>query len=225
MQRQDYDHLFKIHVLGEANTGKSSLLSRYIDDDFTTSYLGSIGRHFGIKNLTIDAKKIKLQIYDNAPQGRFASVTEHSNYIGTHAVIIAFDLTDKASFDALPKWLTYANKIDQPIIILVGTKADLKDQRQVSDQDIETFMANSSHKIHAYHETSAKENRNILKAIENVVKALIQKLAPKTNSHKTTNSSEKSGLNSFFSSFSCFSFANDEQPITEPKPSSFTKKQ
>ena len=59
---QDYDYLFKVLLLGDSGTGKSSLVLRYTDNIFQASLISSIGVDFKIKKKEIDGKKIKIQV-------------------------------------------------------------------------------------------------------------------------------------------------------------------
>lgn len=62
----DFDALYKIVLIGESNTGKTSMLVRFADNIFTENYLCTIGVDFKIKTLKVDHKIIKLQIWDTA---------------------------------------------------------------------------------------------------------------------------------------------------------------
>ena len=62
----DFDALYKIVLIGESNTGKTSMLVRFADSVFTENYLCTIGVDFKIKTLKIDNKIIKMQIWDTA---------------------------------------------------------------------------------------------------------------------------------------------------------------
>ena len=59
---QDYDHLFKVLLLGDSGTGKSSLILRYTDNTFNSALVSSIGVDFKVKKKEIDGKIIKIQI-------------------------------------------------------------------------------------------------------------------------------------------------------------------
>lgn len=56
----EFDALYKIVLIGESNTGKTSMLVRFADNNFTDSYLCTIGVDFKIKTLKVDNKIIKL---------------------------------------------------------------------------------------------------------------------------------------------------------------------
>ena len=46
--------------------GKSCLLLRFSEDQFTPSFITTIGIDFKIRTIDMDGKKIKLQIWDTA---------------------------------------------------------------------------------------------------------------------------------------------------------------
>ena len=59
---QEYDYLFKVLLLGDSGTGKSSLILRYTDDTFNSSLVSSIGVDFKVKKKEINGKIVKIQI-------------------------------------------------------------------------------------------------------------------------------------------------------------------
>lgn len=68
MRNREYDHLFKLVIVGNSSVGKSCLLLRFADDQFNENYMTTIGVDFRFKTLNIDQKSIKLQIWDTAGQ-------------------------------------------------------------------------------------------------------------------------------------------------------------
>lgn len=63
---EEYDQLFKIVILGDSTVGKSSLLRRFTQNKFKSDCKTTIGVDFNIKNVEIDGKTIKAQIWDTA---------------------------------------------------------------------------------------------------------------------------------------------------------------
>ena len=57
----EYDFLFKILIIGDSGTGKSSLLIRFCDDYFSDN-ISTIGVDFKIKTIALDDKLVKLQV-------------------------------------------------------------------------------------------------------------------------------------------------------------------
>ena len=58
----EYDYLFKILLIGDSGTGKSSILCRFCDGFFSDNFISTIGVDFKIKTIAIDDKIIKLQV-------------------------------------------------------------------------------------------------------------------------------------------------------------------
>ena len=112
-----------------------------------------------MKSLIINGKTVKLQLWDTAGQEKYKSMVS-SYYRGANVALIIFDLTNHISFDALPSWIEnyYKNGPEQKNIILIGNKKDLEVERQVTQEEAETF-AETNNMI--YFETSAKDGENI----------------------------------------------------------------
>lgn len=165
----DYDFLFKILVLGDSNVGKSSLLRRFVDDEFQEQYSSTIGIDFKIKTLVVDRLCIKLQIWDTAGQERFRSLST-SYFRGANGIFIVTDITNLESFNNCASiWIPLVKchaEDDPPAIILVN-KCDLKKQSIVDDAYLNRL-------IYPYFKTSAKEAINILEPFECIIRKMIE---------------------------------------------------
>ena len=91
---KDYDYIFKLLIIGDSHVGKSSLLMKYVDDNFYENFDTTIGVDFRLKHVDIDDKIIKLQIWDSSGQCRFKSITT-LYYKNCHGIMVVFDLTDR----------------------------------------------------------------------------------------------------------------------------------
>ena len=167
---QEYDHLFKVLLLGDSGTGKSSLILRYTEDTFNSSLVSSIGVDFKVKKKIIDGKIIRIQIvrnlkniivtqWDTAGHEKFRAITT-SYYRGANAIIIVFDLTEQKSFLHVTEWLKHIEKYAKENVLkfLVGNKIDLNDKRVIKKEEASKFA--EEHNL-PYIETSAKEGVNI----------------------------------------------------------------
>lgn len=112
--------IVKVVLAGESGSGKSSLLSRYLDNGHNMSYSPTVGIDIGIKS--IDDQNVKLHIWDTAGQERFRSVSI-SYFRNAETVMLCFDMTSQISFDSLESWTLYIS--DNSQVIVVGCKADL----------------------------------------------------------------------------------------------------
>jgi len=171
------DYIFKILVVGNSSSGKTSILNRFVDDNFNQSHISTIGVDLKIKNMEYNNKNIKLQIWDLAGQERFKTITS-SYYKEINAIIIIFDVTNKNSYNSIKNWIDniymFAPKnID---IILVGNKIDLNDIRVIDKIDAE-YLARDLDCV--YIETSAKDNINVDKLFNIICSILLEKYKDK----------------------------------------------
>jgi len=182
-KQKEYDHLFKIVIVGDSGTGKSCLLLRFTDDNYSDVYISTIGVDFKFRTLKLNGKIIKLQIWDTAGQERFRNITS-SFYRGAHGVVLVYDVTNKESFDNVTSWLAdierhYAypssssTESSKPCIILVGNKNDLGNKKMVKT---ETAMKVAERNDLLCIETSAKESSNVETAFINLVADILQKV-------------------------------------------------
>ncbi|CAG2102788.1 unnamed protein product [Medioppia subpectinata] len=155
---KEYDHLFKLLIIGDSGVGKSSLLLRFADNTFSGSYITTIGVDFKIRTIEVDNEKVKLQIWDTAGQERFRTITS-TYYRGTHGVIVVYDVTNGDTFANVKRWL---HEIDQncDVVnrILVGNKNDDPNRKVVVTEDAQRFADQMGIQLF---ETSAKENINV----------------------------------------------------------------
>jgi small GTP-binding protein len=146
----DYEYVIKTVIIGDACTGKSSLMKRYINNVFIeNNYCSTIGIDLGIKRLTVsddNMKKnkekniynVKAQIWDTAGQERFKSIA-HSYYRCMKIGIVCFDYTrfqnsddENNSMINVIKWIYEINKHspdDNVCIYVIGTKVDTHDKK------------------------------------------------------------------------------------------------
>ena len=64
------DKKLKLMTLGDINVGKTSIARRFVEGDFTSDYIQTVGIDFFEKTLEIDGKSVKVQIWDTAGQDR-----------------------------------------------------------------------------------------------------------------------------------------------------------
>lgn len=155
---RDYDHLFKLLIIGDSGVGKSSLLVRFADNTFSGNYITTIGVDFKIRTIESNGERVKLQIWDTAGQERFRTITS-TYYRGTHGVIVVYDVTSGDSFANVKRWLHEINQnCDEVSRVLVGNKCDDPDRRVVLREDAARFASQMGIQLF---ETSAKENINV----------------------------------------------------------------
>uniref|UniRef100_A0A8D0BD50 RAB2B, member RAS onco family n=1 Tax=Salvator merianae TaxID=96440 RepID=A0A8D0BD50_SALMN len=150
--------------------GKSCLLLQFTDKRFTAIHDLTIGVEFGARTVTIDNKKIKLQIWDTAGQESFRSITR-SYYRGAAGALLVYDITRRETFNHLTSWLEDARQHSSShmVIMLIGNKSDLESRRAVKKEEGEAFAR--EHGM-VFLETSAKTAANVEEAFLNTAKAI-----------------------------------------------------
>jgi small GTP-binding protein len=153
-----HDYMFRIGIVGDANVGKTSLLTRYCDNVFKETYNNTIGVDFRVVTLKYQESFTKVHIWDTAGQERFKSISV--NYFrSTHGFIFLYDVTNRTSFSNLNTWIEMAFNANKSSVVnfLIGNKTDLQN-RQVSQEEGRELAAR--YKFN-FLETSAKINENV----------------------------------------------------------------
>jgi small GTP-binding protein len=172
---------YKIILLGPGAVGKTSLLHRFVMNQFSSSYRMTMGVDFLKKELNVQNNTINLTIWDVAGQERFKFMRKNY-YRGAQGALLIFDLTRENTFNKLinkwyPEMIQFLTN-DIPFL-LIGNKLDLiKEIGYVVDSNSPKEFAESKDSI--YIETSAKTGENVEESFEE----LSRRVLLKTNSAK-----------------------------------------
>lgn len=171
--RIEFDHLFKLLLVGDSGVGKSSLLLRFTSDTFD-DLSPTIGVDFKLKLMTLSGKKLKLTIWDTAGQERFRTLTS-SYYRGAQGIILVYDVTRRDTFTNLSDiWLKEVDlhSTNQDCIkMLVGNKVDKDAERVVSKQEGIAFARQYGC---LFLECSAKTRVNVEHCFEELVLKILE---------------------------------------------------
>jgi small GTP-binding protein len=167
----NYDLILKLVLIGDSGVGKTNILSRYNNNEFSLATQPTVGVEFGNKIIKKENKSIKLQLWDTAGQERYKAIT-NAFYKGSKGAFVVYDITRKSSFLNIDNWIgeLKTNGSDDILIILVGNKTDLEDKREVSTDDGEKKA--KQYGI-AFCETSALQGKNIEHAFNILIDEII----------------------------------------------------
>jgi small GTP-binding protein len=150
-------YTFKFIIIGDSAVGKSCIVSRFCDGQFSSSHDTTIGVSFSSQTMHIGTAELKLQLWDTAGQEIYRSITR-SYYRDSHCAILVCDLTKHDTFTSLLGWVKDVQALAPPNckIVLVGNKADL--DREVPVESLRTL----AEQIECpFFETSARTGQNI----------------------------------------------------------------
>ncbi|KAL4482995.1 hypothetical protein ABPG74_019021 [Tetrahymena malaccensis] len=194
-----YAEEIKVVILGNSGVGKSSIMMRFVKDEFSATQPTTMGAAFMSKIIKTADNQFKFQIWDTAGQEKYKSLAP-LYYREARIGIVVYDITSLASFGVLKTWITELQKQgpENLILAIVGNKSDLQDKQEVPYEDAMNFAK----QVDALFElTSAKENRGI--------NDLFMKLANKIELQKIQNSMKKN--NQAGQSFAVNSHPNNKQ--------------
>ena len=161
-----------IIVLGETQVGKTSFINRFNTGSFERDTLTTIGLDFVVKEMTLeDGTKVKVKIFDTAGQERFRNLTKNF-YQKADGAILMYSETDEDSFNKIDGWLTKLgeNAPENVITFLVANKCDSLERTVTKQRGVEL----SRTKKLKFYESSAKQNINVNKVFEELVKDIIK---------------------------------------------------
>jgi small GTP-binding protein len=169
------EYAFKLILGGDGAVGKTSMVHRYVENEFATDYKSTIGTSIMKKECTFKELEstVRFIIWDLAGQAQFKRVRQ-SYLANSEAGILVYDVTDRSSFESIDKnWYREIKKASPNIVlILVGNKIDLESKRVVSRDEGEALAQNLTL---TYVETSAKTGENIDDAFKMLALQIIKK--------------------------------------------------
>ena len=151
---------YKIILIGDSLVGKTCLFKKITKGTYSTKNISTIGmdqKSLSKKVIVPEdpnnesspeiEKDFSIHLWDTAGQERFRSITA-GYFKQSHGLILLYDITNRASFDNLEKWiLAVTNVLGQAeqgennkkhyAVILLGNKADLEDKRKVTYEEAE----------------------------------------------------------------------------------------
>ncbi|KAF8458314.1 ras family-domain-containing protein [Terfezia claveryi] len=168
----------KLVLLGEAAVGKSSLVLRFVNNDFQENKEPTIGAAFLTQKCNLPSRTIKFEIWDTAGQERFASLAP-MYYRNAQSALVVYDLTKPTSLTKAKHWVAELQRQASPgiVIALVGNKLDLgaitddngNSLRAISTEDAKSYAEDEGL---LFFETSAKTGEGVKDVFEAIAGAI-----------------------------------------------------
>jgi len=123
----------KLVLLGEAAVGKSSVVLRFVSNEFQPNKEPTIGAAFLTQKCRLEDRVLRYEIWDTAGQERFHSLAP-MYYRNAQAAVVVYDVTKAASLEKAKTWVKELQRQANPniVIALAGNKIDLVQPSQSS---------------------------------------------------------------------------------------------
>ena len=173
-QKCDYSYSVKFIIVGDSSVGKSNILLRFSRDTFDQSHQATLGIEFANKHMIYNNTDYLIQIWDTAGQENFRSVTR-AYYKASAVAMVVYDITKEESFQHIESWLRDCKELapGTVILVLIGNKSDLEDQRVIAKERGEIFAKENNM---VFLETSALNGNGIKEAFEKSIQIVDQKI-------------------------------------------------
>ena len=172
--KYDISYSVKFIIVGDSSVGKSNILLRFSRNVFDPGHQATLGIEFANKHLIYNNTDYLIQIWDTAGQENFRSVTR-AYYKASAVAMVVYDITKEETFQHIQTWLKDCKELAPRtvLLILVGNKSDLEDQRVISKERGENLAKENSM---MFFETSALNGNGIEEAFKKSIEVVDQKI-------------------------------------------------
>ncbi|KAK4756958.1 hypothetical protein SAY87_007085 [Trapa incisa] len=167
----------KCVTVGDGAVGKTCMLICYTSNKFPTDYVPTVFDNFSA-NVAVDGNVVNLGLWDTAGQEDYSRLRPLS-YRGADIFVLAFSLISRASYEnVIKKWMPELRRFAPNVpVVLVGTKLDLREEREQGSNIITTAQGEELRKqigAAAYIECSSKTQQNVKAVFDMAIKAVLQ---------------------------------------------------
>lgn len=131
----------KVGMIGESQTGKTSLMVKYVEDRFDEDYIETLGVNFMEKTIQLRNVTVTLSVWDLGGQKEYLQLMPLVCN-DAKVLLFVFDLTRKQSLSMIREWYKQARKENRYAIpFLIGAKFDLFDKKDMKFKEEITSQA------------------------------------------------------------------------------------
>ena len=167
----------KICMAGEAAVGKTSLIRRYVLDEYDDRYIATLGTKITKKSLTVRSRSgsglvpVTVILWDIMGTSTLRELLKEAYYHGAQGILAVMDLTRRETLPALDEWARSIRSVagDIPTYGVVN-KEDLAANRAVSQADLEAFFAK---RTWPWSYTSAKTGTGVEESFHGLVEKIL----------------------------------------------------
>jgi len=169
----------KICLVGDFGVGKTSLIRRFVDRQFSDKYLSTVGVKISRKKVDLsEEKSVQLLIWDLEGHTKFKAIAP-SYLQGAGGAIIAADVTRQETIDNCTERLQLFLSVNpKGIAIFALNKADLIEPEKVQLL-LEHVKENQPERVIATYSSSAKTGENVDEMFNLISAQMLEQAAAK----------------------------------------------
>ena len=185
---QNYDDLLKLKVclVGDSGVGKTSLIRKFVYDEFSDKYLTTVGTKITKKKLVVPNPKgdgeigVDMAVWDIMGQHGFRVLLQEAYFFGVDGIIAVCDLTRSETLEGAEDWLDSTRECAGVVpVITVGNKNDLEDQRNVKEEDLKGVAKKYDAECYT---SSAKTGKNVEQMFGALTVEILRQIAERSAS-------------------------------------------
>ncbi|NHI94525.1 MAG: GTP-binding protein [Candidatus Lokiarchaeota archaeon] len=172
------EYIYKLIIIGDPAVGKTSLINRFIQDQFESEYKETIGTNIVKKVVKLEKDIVNFTIWDIAGQERWTDMRQ-VYYKGAAAAMIVYDVTRKITFQHVENYwypdLKNFLEVKNIPLILIANKNDLQKNlirvNSIEGEDLASHIGALK-----FIEASARTGHNVDQAFTYMAKTLLAKI-------------------------------------------------
>jgi small GTP-binding protein len=131
----------KVCLVGDVAVGKTSLIKRFVLDEFDDRYVATVGTKVTKKTIDVTWKGVPatldLMVWDIMGEKGFRALLRDAYFEGSQGVIAVCDLTRKDTFYDLNNWVQMIRKqLGGVPVVFLGNKMDLSERLAVTEEEL-----------------------------------------------------------------------------------------
>jgi small GTP-binding protein len=194
--KRDYDDLLKLKVclVGDSAVGKTSLIRKFVYDEFSDKYITTLGTKITKREMVIPNPNgdgdiaVDMAIWDIMGQHGFRALLQEAYFFGVDGIIAVCDLTRPRTLEGVEDWLERTHEVAGEVpIVTVGNKNDLEKEKEVSEEE----LGRVAEKYHAeYSTSSARTGENVERIFEELTNEILRRIIERRDSDDVSATTE-----------------------------------
>lgn len=178
-RRSGNEHVMKVKIclMGDHAVGKTSLIRRYVLDQFDDRYVLTLGAKVSKREIDIPHPegdgviRVLLNIWDVTGERGFRELLKEAYFHGAQGILAVCDITRKETLHELDGWIASVERVVGKVPIhFLANKIDLKNQMSFEEKEL---AQKSESYLSPYMVTSAKTGENVNPAFEEISRRIV----------------------------------------------------